>query len=75
MGSPTSSFPSYDKWVGDPGREMGGDGGLGDTRPGGNEVLDVAGSTVFPRGEPRWNDWASVWVSPMSIPEHDADFG
>ncbi len=33
--------------MGDPGREMGGDGGLGDTRPGGIEVLDVAWSVVF----------------------------
>ena len=75
MGSPNSSFPYSDKGVGDPGREMGGDGGLGDSRPGSNEVLDVAGSTVFPRGDPRRNDWASVWVSPMSLPEHEADCG
>jgi hypothetical protein len=54
---------------------MGGDGGLGNTRPGGNKVLDVAGSTVFPRGDPRWNDCVSFVVSPMSLPEHDADFG
>ncbi len=33
VGSPKSSFPCSDKWVGDPGREMWGDGGLGDTRP------------------------------------------
>ncbi len=61
--------------MGDPGREMGGDGGLGDTRPGGNQVLDEAGSIVFARGDPRWNDGVSVVVSPLSLPEHDADFG
>ncbi len=36
--------------MGDPGREMGVDGGLGDTRPEGVGVLDVAGFAVFPRG-------------------------
>ena len=75
MVSPKSFSPRSDKWVGDPGREMEGDGSLGDTPPGGNEVLDVAGSTVFPRGDPRRNDCASAVVSPRSLPEHDADFG
>ncbi len=54
---------------------MGGDGGLGDTRPGSNEVLDVAGSTVFTRVDPRRNDWASAVVSPRSLTEHEADCG
>ncbi len=61
--------------MGDPGREMGGDGGVGDTRPGGNELLEVAVSTVFPGGDPRWNDGVSVVVSLMSLPEHDANCG
>ncbi len=52
-GSPKSSSPCFDNSVGDPGREIGGDGGFGDTRPGGTEVLDVAWSVVFPRGDPR----------------------
>ncbi len=55
--------------MGDPGREMGGDGGLGDTRPGGSEVMDVAGSVVFLRGDPRWKDYESVMVYPRSLPE------
>ncbi len=46
---------------------------LRDTRPEGNDVLDVAGCTVFPRGDPRWNDCVSVTVSPISLPEYDAE--
>ncbi len=75
MGSPKSSSPRSDKWVGDHGREMGGDGGLGDTRPGGIDVLDVAWSVVFPRGVPRCRDCDSVMVSLRSLPERDADNG
>ncbi len=72
MGSQKSSSPCSVKWSGDPSREMGGDGGLGYTRPGGNEVLDVAGFAFFPRGDPRWNDCVSVMVSPISVSEFAA---
>jgi hypothetical protein len=58
--------------VGDPRLEMGGEGGVGDTRPRGNEVLDVAGLKKISRRDPRRNECVSVMFSPMSLPEYDA---
>ncbi len=75
MGSPKSSSPCSDKWAGDPGREMGGDVGLGDFCPGGNEVLNVAGCTFFNRVNPRWNNCVSAMVSPSLLSEIDAECG
>ncbi len=54
---------------------MRGDGDLGDIRPGGTEVLHAAGSTVYPRGDPRLDDCVSVMVALTTLPELDADYG
>ncbi len=48
MGSPKSSVPCSNTGVGVPGREMGGEGGLGAVRSRGNDELEEAGSIVFP---------------------------
>ena len=69
MGSQNFSSFGPDTWVGVPGREMGGDGGLGECRSDGSDELDVAGSTVSPRGEPRRDDRDSG----RSLPE--GEFG